>query len=293
MNILITGGTGFIGSNLILELKNKNIKNNIAVISRKKKISKNITYIFGDIKKINKIKKSIIDFNPDVIVHLAWEGIPDLKYNKSILNLNNSINFFEQILNHISCKKIIVTGSCLEYGTTKGKCIESQKITTDNFFSFAKISLYNYLKFKQQENKFELIWFRVFYVYGNGQRKNSIIPYIFDCIKTKKNLKITNLQNKNDYVNVKDVVNVIKFAIFKKVKSGIYNLGYGKSVSVEYILKYIESLCKVKLKYKIKKAIKHSNFYSSNIKLFKNFKKFKLIKIEHGIKMYYEDLINK
>ena len=73
MKILITGGTGFIGS-YVLNLIPDNFQ--VLAISRKnKKKTKKIKWIKSSLKNLNKFEKKIVEFNPDYLVHLAWEGI--------------------------------------------------------------------------------------------------------------------------------------------------------------------------------------------------------------------------
>ena len=83
MKILITGGTGFIGKNLLLE--KFFLKHEVAVLT-KKRLSKEFIKINSEIQniedKIDKIKK----FGPHVLIHLAWGGIPD--YGKEMSKKN-------------------------------------------------------------------------------------------------------------------------------------------------------------------------------------------------------------
>ena len=136
MNILITGITGFIGSNLTNLLKQSN--HSILGISRNKTNIPNIKILKGDLKNILSFKKKIAEFQPDVVIHLAWQGIPDFSESNSKLNLKLSKNFFDIIFSQTHCKKIIVAGSCWEYGKTQGVCSESDKVSINNYFTMAK-----------------------------------------------------------------------------------------------------------------------------------------------------------
>ena len=92
MKIFITGISGFIGSNLAKYFKNTNYK--ILAISRQKSNFPNIQILQGDLNDLSSIKEKIIEFQPDIIVHLAWQDIPDYSKQKSELNLDLSIIFF-------------------------------------------------------------------------------------------------------------------------------------------------------------------------------------------------------
>ena len=85
MRILITGGTGFIGKHLLSKLENTKYK--ILVCSRKLyKNKSNIKYTKQDIGK--KLNHTIRNFKPEILIHLAWQGIPDFSLN-NCLELSN------------------------------------------------------------------------------------------------------------------------------------------------------------------------------------------------------------
>ena len=156
MNILITGYKGFIGKNLINELSIYDNYNLLLIGNNKSKYNtryKNKYVLNCDIDKINNIKKKIIDFKPDIVIHLAWKGIPVLNFQNSYDSLKFSIKFFELIFNFTNCKKVIVSGSCNEYSNNKGVCKEKDYSIPLTFFSWSKLSLYEYLLLKCKEKK--------------------------------------------------------------------------------------------------------------------------------------------
>ena len=82
MNILILGGSGFLGEHLISQLYNK--KKNLLVISKSRKIKyKDINHILLDLNNMNKFYLAIKNFQPDICIDLSWSGIPN--YSKIIL----------------------------------------------------------------------------------------------------------------------------------------------------------------------------------------------------------------
>jgi len=286
MRILITGSTGFIGTNLMNDLS-KNIKYKFLIISKqKKKIYKNCYYINSDIKNINKYKNKIIKFNPDTVIHLAWEGIPILNKENSLKNLSMSLNFFNLVFKYTNCKKIIVTGSCFEYGKKFGKCKETDIEKIDSYFAWSKLSLFKFLKFSCNKNNISLFWLRLFYVYGDLQREESIIPLLIDSIQNKNKLPIKFPYNRTDFIYIKDVM----IAISKCLKSnnlfcGAINIGYGSNISILNLYNIIYKIILKKTnKNYFKKEKKVLLNFSADIKLANKILKWKPIyKIEHAI----------
>ena len=269
MKILVTGATGFIGKNLIKFIDKNN--NEVCLIGRNLKKKSNLKIINTDIYSskisISEIKK----FNPEILIHLAWAGYPEVSKKISKKNLDGQKKFFFNLIKVKSLKKILVTGSCFEYGNLDGQCKENKKITRFSYFSKAKIDTYKFIK-KKFSKSCKIMWLRLFYVYGRYQRKGSLIPYLIDSLKKNKKIELKEQFASIDFIYVDDVCKLIlKFC--DTSSNGIYNIGTGKHFSpykIAFTLKkFINS--KSIIIYDRKKI--KSNFYANTEKINKlNFK---------------------
>lgn len=245
MRVLITGATGFVGRHVVKALQNHGHK--LALFVRNVDGALNLknldtVIIQGDLGDLDAAKNSLRKFEPEVCIHLAWGGIPDFSAKKSKSNLDNSINFLNFIVKETDCRKVVISGSCFEYGKTKGACKESDNVQTTSFFAWAKQSIYNYASLLCEQSAIDLIWFRIFYVYGPGQRAGSLIPAIIYKFSKAECPDIMSPHNKNDFVYIDDVAKAFQIAATNKIPSGIYNLGSGISISVYEVCKTAELL---------------------------------------------------
>ena len=135
-----------------------------------------------------------------------------------------------------------MAGSCWEYGTQQGTCKESDPVIIRTYFTWAKHALNEYLSVKCAEKGATLNWFRLFYVYGPGQREGSLLPMLITSISASETPPIRAPMNKNDFLYVGDVANALHIAAIKQIPSGIYNLGSGTSTSVYEVCKTAERL---------------------------------------------------
>jgi len=259
MNILITGATGFLGKYLCLNLQKRN---NILALSRyRRNYKKNLSFIKSSLnvsdKNLSKIKK----FSPELVIHLAWQDIPDFSKKTSMYNFYQQKNFFKKILKLKSIKRIIVSGSCFEYCNKNGICNDNEvfnKIISKNYFVVAKYRLYKFLS----KAKIPLVWLRIFYVYGAGQRNQSLIPYLIFNLKKNSKILLKNPFEKKDFIHVEDVVNAIS-KILNCNCSGIINVGNGKSYSPMFIAKFLKK--KLNSKSKIQFNDKKKSYLVANI----------------------------
>ncbi|HCE45340.1 MAG TPA: hypothetical protein DET40_17510 [Lentisphaeria bacterium] len=232
MRVLVTGADGFIGGH-VLERLLASGHEVLAVALGETEVSsgfKSVKWFFGDISNTSEIKKHVISYDPEAMIHLAWEGIPDYGYDMSRRNIDISLGISNLVIDNSCCRKIISTGSCWEYGNRKGVCMESDAIAADSYFSWAKSSVNGYLGIKCKEHKIDFKWLRLFYVYGPGQKEKSIIPSIIRAFTEGRHPEIRNPANRNDYIYVKDVADAIFLALEKNTDNIIYNVGSGRSV---------------------------------------------------------------
>ena len=289
MRIILTGGTGFIGYPVL--------KNLIALNHEVLLLGRNFTLI--DNLKIKKIrldlnnfidkKKEILDFKPEAVLHLAWQGIPDYSKQMSEINFNNSLNFLNFLIENSECKKIIVPGSCWEYndGSILGQCSEDIKINPQKPFSIYKKKLFDELINKTHKHNVIFIWPRLFYVYGPYQKKTSLIPMLIDSYLNNKEPNIKSPYNKNDFIFIDDVVKILIFMLQSSLPSGVYNIGTGVATEVIELSNIIKNF--FNSNYNLEKNIKKKtdeqtiNFFADTNKLKKYFSNLEFEKINSGL----------
>tara|TARA_B110000902_G_C14003129_1_gene473466 strand:- start:122 stop:733 length:612 start_codon:yes stop_codon:yes gene_type:complete len=195
------------------------------------------------------------------------------------------------LVNSTSCSKIISTGSCWEYNDGKiiGKCKESETINPSKAFSIYKKKVFQEVSKITKDKQITFNWLRLFYVYGPGQKENSIIPMLINTFKNNKPINIHYPSNKNDFIYVGDVIKIIGEFISKDCPSGIYNVGTGKGIMVYELLKIIDNVINgnnnlaVEYLKNIDINKKNESFFSCTKKLKKHFDNLEFVDIKDGI----------
>jgi nucleoside-diphosphate-sugar epimerase len=188
----------------------------------------------------DQLPEAAIDFTPEVIVHLAWDGIPDFSEQKCVFNVESQLRFLNETRRFTALRKIVVAGTCREYGLKQGACVESESAIPDSYFSWAKQSLHDFFSLNCQKRGISLSWFRIFYVYGPSQREESLIPTLIKAFKTNTAPKISNPLAVNDYIYIADVVKAFVMGAENVECEGTFNLGSGRTTSIAEIVRRVE-----------------------------------------------------
>ena len=246
MKIFVTGGTGFIGRHVVEQLAER--QHELMLLVRNERDAsdrfageKQIKFISGDLSEIGEFKGLLRDFEPDVTLHLAWEGLPDYGVETCLRNLRYGQDLFATAA-QIGCKCIVSTGSCWEYRKAFGRLNEDSEIESSKVFPAVKNLLRLAAQVISKEYGIKFYWPRIFFVYGPGQRSSSLIPQIIRSFRDGLAPEIRNPNNKNDFVYVKDVADAIVRIIEEQPEKSIYNIGSGCSTSVYEIVSVVSAM---------------------------------------------------
>ncbi len=287
MNILVTGGTGFIGSHTCVELLNNNYNviiidnlsnSSIEVLEKIEKItSKKPKFYKIDLCDKEKVKEIFNENKIDAVIHFAGykavgESVSNpLKYYRN--NLDSTLTLLE-VMKEVNCHNLIFSSSATVYGTPKELPIkEDFPLSTTNPYGTTKLMIERILKdISISDKEISIIILRYFNPIGSHKSgllgenpsgiPNNLMPYIVRV--ATKELPFLNVFG-NDYdthdgTGVRDYIHVVDLAKghIKALEKSInfkgieyYNLGTGTGYSVLELVKTFEKVNNVKIPYKI------------------------------------------
>lgn len=287
MKILVTGGTGYIGSHTSVQL----LKNNYEVViidnfsNSKKEVkesietitNKKVTLYEGDVCDKELLRKIFTENNIDAVIHFAGYKAVGESVAKPLMyyrnNIDSTLSLLE-VMSEFNCKKIVFSSSATVYGKPKTLPIkEDFELSTTNPYGSTKLYIEGILKdLYVSDNEWSIAILRYFNPIGAHESgligenpndiPNNLMPYIvkvankeLECLSVFGNdYDTVDGTGVRDYIHVVDLANGhIKAIEYILSNSGVdcYNLGTGNGYSVlELVNAFIEEN-KVDVPYKI------------------------------------------
>jgi len=268
MKILITGGAGFIGSNLVKSLLGGDheivVLDNLSTgeFDNIKEFIEEIEFLEEDIRNYSGIEA--IFEGVDAVVHLAAQSdvntsVQFPKYDADV-NINGTLNVLLACREY-KVKKLVFTSSAAVYGDPRKVPIrESTPLRPISPYGISKMVAERYIEFFSRNYGINAIIFRIFNVYGKGSR-----GVVWDFIKRivgDKEITIYGDGNQTrDFIYIEDVVEALKLAIKSDV-SGTFNLASGEETSINQIISILRDKMEKEVRIKHKKARKGDIRYS-------------------------------
>ncbi len=240
MKVLVTGATGFIGNYVIKELLNQ--EHQVIATSRNVEKAKShdwfsqVQYLPCD---LSIEQDNFFEFfrRPQLLIHLAWEGLPNYQQLFHLeRNLFYDYRFLKNILSN-GLRKLVVAGTCFEYGMQNGALIEGMETKPDNSYALAKDCLRKFLEQSQKKGDFDLKWIRLFYMYGKGQSPNSILSQLDKALENgETDFNMSEGEQLRDYLPVEKVAEYIVKVARQNRATGIINCSSGTPISVRKLV---------------------------------------------------------
>jgi len=285
LKLLITGGLGFIGSNLVDSLSKKNHKIKILTKTFSKKNNIKNSYDKVEIEKINltnfkRLGQIIEKFKPDIIIHLAGNTSHSKSFEEPLEDIDSNSKTTLFMLEKIrelglSCKFVLGSTFIVIGKPTKLPVTESTPCNPTTIYGTNKLASEHFCKIYHDVYGLDTIIFRITNSYGPREQvistKNAVNFLIYEAFNRKE----ISIYNKGkffrDFIYIDDVVSGIN-VILKKGKSGeLYWISSGKKTWFYEFANILEKNTNCKVVYPktptYTKKVDVGNFIVNNTKL--------------------------
>jgi nucleoside-diphosphate-sugar epimerase len=233
--ILVTGGTGFIGSPLLCRLCE--VGAHVYAVSREQQpeTRPNIRWYQGDLADLPTTTTLLQAIKPQVIYHLA-SHVTGARGTEAIVptfhsNLMTTVNLLTSA-QAVGCERFILPGSLEEPSSNVTDVVPSSPYAVAKWASSAYGRMFHALY------QFPIVMLRVFMVYGPGQRDlQNLIPYVIGSLLKGDMPQLTDGQRAIDWIYVDDVVEaLIASALAHNVEGKTIDIGSGKTETVRSVV---------------------------------------------------------
>lgn len=244
--VLITGGTGFIGKNVVAELIKRGYEVHSLVFPPFAPEQKGLVQYEMNLMDSNAVDKFLSEHHFENLIHLAWyvgKGchIADQNIDWTISTLNLLTSFQKY-----GGKTFVGAGTISEYEYKFGYLLEDETPTSpETLYGESKNSVYKIAKTfcKQHDMKFK--WPRIFNLYGPNEKPQRLMPSVINSCLKGEDVKVSDCLKFQDYLHVEDTARGI-VEVFESDIQGAVNICSGKPVQLRYIVNKIAELTNFK-----------------------------------------------
>ena len=238
MKIAVTGASGFIGRYVLAELARQPV-DVVAVTRDAARLAG--PGMPGRIVEMDMATPGADCFDrlgrPDVLIHLAWDGLPNYKsLHHFETELPRQFRFLKAMV-EAGLPSLLVTGTCFEYGMQSGALSEDLLTQPANPYGYAKDALRRQLEFLKPVKPFNLTWARLFYMYGEGQPDTSLYPKLRSAVlRGDKVFNMSGGEQLRDYLPVEVVARQLARLAMAGADTGTINICSGVPISVRSLV---------------------------------------------------------
>ena len=247
--VLITGGNGFLGSNLVRALLKDGSQ--ICVVSRSYSnlidIKDSIQFLQHTELGYNEHADAILAFSPDTVIHCAWDCGNSYKDvdspNQVYRNIPSGLDLL-QIVSKLSVKPVFVgLGSFAEYGIfSRGVSEDTYEFPT-TLYGGTKLSFKNISKIVCDQYSMRWVWIRPLYIYGKGDVTTRLIPSLVRKFSFGQPVVLDSCNTTIDYLHIDDFCSGV-LCILHKNSHGIFNFCSGESYQLKDIVERLHTVCR-------------------------------------------------
>jgi len=245
MHMIVTGAAGFIGRAVVgAALQQGHAVT--AVVRDAAKAEKVLPRHAGlrlqVVRDLSDAARQMSLSGDDALIHLAWEEVGKYTDPSNLLaNLEPQFLFLQSMFT-AGIRNMTVAGTCLEYGLQEGAAAEEGQALPVTFYGLAKKTLHDMLVLAGPDDA-ALKWLRYFYVYGEGQRPQAIIPQLRAAMaRGDKTFDMSPGDQSRDFIHVEAAAWNTALAAAQTDVTGAINIGSGRAIQVSVLVEKILSV---------------------------------------------------
>lgn len=230
MRVAVTGANGFVGRHVVRALCAMDAE--VIAVSRTlpAEPTEAASHVALDVSDHSRDPFRRLG-SPDVLVHLAWGGLPNYKSARHVdVEFATQLKFLRSFVDG-GLKHLMVSGTCLEYGMQSGELREDMPTQPTTAYGVAKDTLRQSLQGLLPPE--ELTWLRLFYLFGPGQAPSSLYSQLRDAVaRGDESFDMSPGDQLRDFLPIEEAARTVALLALRPYAGGIVNVCSGRPVAV-------------------------------------------------------------
>ena len=254
--VILTGGTGFVGSNLARRLLKLGHEVHLLVRPsfnpwRIQGVRDNIRVHELEFSDKTAVANAVNEIKPEWIFHLAAHGAYSWQKDVAEIfetNLMGTVHLLEACLK-TGFESFIHTGSSSEYGFKDHAPAETEWVEPNSHYACAKVAATQYCRYTAQKEKANVVTLRLYSAYGPYEEPNRLIPTLIREGFQGKLPPLVNPETSRDYVHVDDVCSACIQAARKQAGEfgAVFNVGTGTQTTLSEVVQTVRGLMQLRV----------------------------------------------
>ena len=239
MKVSVTGAGGFVGGYVVRALL---ARPDIELVTASRSVKgpeglpASARHVALDIDSVDPAAAFDLLGSPQVLIHLAWAGLPNYKSLHHLEHLPRQYTFLSGLIQS-GLRSLTCVGTCFEYGMQSGELTEEMETRPSNPYGFAKDTLRRQLEFLRAQHPFALNWARLFYMYGEGQPATSLFTqFVVAGTRGDSHFRMSAGEQLRDFLPVGLIGETIVDLALLAPDNGVVNVCAGQPVSVRALV---------------------------------------------------------
>lgn len=235
MKALVTGASGFIGSQLVRLCRERGLETYAAVRpgSSTTRIAgvDGVSVLRADLADVEAMRRVALECRPDLAIHLAWHIDADV--HEAPENLVCAIGSLALLrgLDEAGCRRVVFAGTHLEYAPSDDDLAESAALAPASFYATAKHATRELAEAYSRSRAISFAWARIFNVYGPGDASFQLVPTILDRLCRGAPCELGDGDDVRAFLHVEDAAAAL-LAIALSDVEGSVNVGSDEAVTL-------------------------------------------------------------